>query len=186
MQSQIYAKREGARTNYYLVGRHVCDHCGQPLQYRGFCFATWKDARSLDIVLLCHNCLGQKPPVLPRWRQHYFSVLITEVIPRGAAPYFFKPPEYAPGALSSFDAASPTAKTVSDSTGARVIDRTKLSGRASATIDPSAQIGAPDMDLIEEQDRALDEDEGLAFLDELQKAEPVLSAEERKLLEVKE
>lgn len=183
MEAQLFTKKEGLRTAYVLVGCHSCDACGQPLVYRGFCFATWSDARSVDLTLLCHNCLGRRPPTLPRQRQHYFGVLITERVPRGAVPYFFKPPEYSPGAISSFDAAMPNAKTVADSTGARVVDRTRLAGRPHATISPDALVGAHDLALLESMDAPLAPDDLDALLKFHASAPPALSAEERRLLE---
>lgn len=183
MDAQIFTKREGSRVAYVLVGRHFCDACGERLVYRGFCFATWSDSRNVDFSLLCHNCLGQRPPILPRQRQHYFGVLITEHVPRGAVPYFFKPPVYAPGALSSFDAALPNAKTVADSTGARVVDRTRIAGRPDATISPDALVGAPDHKLLYEMDRPVSIREVETLLDFHANAPTALSEEERRLLE---
>jgi len=126
MRSNLYIKREGGKAFYYLVGERVCDHCGQSLQERAVVFFDWK-GDDFSMTVLCHNCLSHKPPQMPHHVLQYFQAMVRDQPPLGVTPFFLKRPEMGRGQINLWEAARPDAKTISDSSATRVIDRTSIS-----------------------------------------------------------
>lgn len=107
-------------------------------------------------------------------------VHIDAAIPKDASPVFDERPDLADskGAVSVFEAASQRIAPAEN-----IIDKTRIAGRESIH---GAQIGAPDMALLEEKDKRIQASEGLIFLDKLAQAELMIPETKKKLLEGKQ
>lgn len=179
----IYTMREGERVAY-LMKPAPCDACGEIMRRRAYVFTTWSSRDEVEIRSLCDRCLEQRPAMLPRQRQSNITVRIIEFVPCGATPFFFQPPELVDGRVSSFEAAWNPRK-VDPSAMAKTRDLTRLAGRPGATFSDDAapvRIGADVHAQLEAKDRALGIAEGIAYLEDLSKAAPVIGSEEKKRL----
>lgn len=171
-------------TTIVHVGYLSCMNCGFLLRDYAVVYNVWRSRADMEIVELCQNCAADerhRPVVGPKARTSFFICAIHEEIPAGAVPHIFVCPEFSDGKISSFDAARSNRGIDSEAFGARVIDRTRLSGRPEATLE-GARVGADVHDLLEHKDAALMEREALEFLEELGSME-VVEYDAKKLLE---